>query len=375
MRRRSVLLLAAPFVLVRATQARLPRGGVVYYHGPGDLVPGASWWGGLRGYSSVTANIRKCINVRRSSDNATLDIGLINGTLDQTTAAAFAGADVVGTGSISGYTFTFTGGAIGDGVYGGRLGTVITGGSSGAWTVDCPGHISQTVASTTFTVRKGLYVATEYDQSGNGIDLTQSNTAQQLQLFLYGLKNGTLPYMSANIASSVSGAQGGKYGTQWMATAGAVNLGTVFSLSAYIQPMPIGASGMIIAGPPTGKLAFYTHANGPSGTEVINLGNGGSGELSSAFGNSNTTWFTLEAVVNGASSLQYFNGAVTNTTTMSAVAVNEQIGIMGSPNVGTDYGSIEAGVGNRTESGGWGSTAFTPTQYAALTADKVAYWS
>ena len=61
------------------------------YVGPGDIIRGASWWGGLRAYNAAYAAAGgKAVTVRRASDNAMMDIGVLaSGDLDTASAAAF----------------------------------------------------------------------------------------------------------------------------------------------------------------------------------------------------------------------------------------------------------------------------------------------
>jgi hypothetical protein len=351
-----------------AAFAWLPHGSASYV-GPGDYVPGASFWCGLRGYSNATANTPKAINVRRSSDNATMDIGLINGTLDQATAATFAGTDATGTGSISGLNLTFTGGHVGDSVAGPgvRLGTVIAGGSSPNWTVQNPGNFAESVASTTITLTYGLYVPVCYDQSGNvnhGYQTTYS--ALQPQLFLYGPNN--LPYFSSNLyAACCTGDGGGHYGTQYWVTSNSISLSSTFSLSVYFIPTPIGASTIILDTP---AWAFYQHANSSQTTNIIN-----GGGLSTALGGSSTTWYAAQIIYNSSSGVMYLNGAVTASGATTPVTPTvSTLGVMAQNYSGApDPNSSEPFVGNVTEFGVW-PVAFTSAQYQALGADQVSYW-
>lgn len=62
-----------------------------FYSGPGDVVPGATAFWGVRAYSRAAGNANTpAINVRRSSDNATMDINVLSaGALDVATLNAF----------------------------------------------------------------------------------------------------------------------------------------------------------------------------------------------------------------------------------------------------------------------------------------------
>jgi len=114
------------------------------YTGPGDVVPGATAWWGLRAYSSATSG-SKAANICRASDSTCEDINtLSDGNFDTATAASFC-------------------------------------------------------ASTTCTIH------TLYDQTGNGYDLTQSVVVFRPMLTLNCL--GSLPcitFMSRDTGTSTS---------------------------------------------------------------------------------------------------------------------------------------------------------------------------
>src|SRR6516162_198744 len=103
--------------------------------GPGDVVPGATAWWGLRGYNAAVSNgVTKSVNIRRASDNATQDFVILsNGNLDTASIATF----------ISGTTG---------------------------------------------------FVTKLYDQSGNGNDQAQAAAANQPQIFLNAISS--LPEIS-----------------------------------------------------------------------------------------------------------------------------------------------------------------------------------
>lgn len=159
------------------------------YSGPGDLIVASAAYM-LRGYSAATANAARLVNLRRSSDNSTLDFGLSNGNLDQTSVAAWGGVNASGSGSIAGTTLTFTGGVIGGQVTGVGVsaGTVIVSGASPTWTV----NISQTVASTALVVANALFITTLYDQAGVR-DATQATAANQPYLALNSCGTNSRP--------------------------------------------------------------------------------------------------------------------------------------------------------------------------------------
>jgi hypothetical protein len=109
---------------------------ITQYQGPGDI-QAAKCWGGLRAYSLATAGT-KFINLRASGNNATADFNTLpNGLPDTASIGSFLTAN---------------------------------GGS--------------------------LFVTKLYDQSGNGLDWSQSTAASQPAFVLNGL--GSLPIMNGN---------------------------------------------------------------------------------------------------------------------------------------------------------------------------------
>lgn len=85
------------FILLIAAGIILPTGAWCFYtretyRGPGDRVPGAIAYYGLRGYNAKYARpgINPAIEIRRASDNATQDIAILrNGALDIASANSF----------------------------------------------------------------------------------------------------------------------------------------------------------------------------------------------------------------------------------------------------------------------------------------------
>jgi hypothetical protein len=62
------------------------------YSGPGDVLPGAIGWWGLRAYNGVAVG-KRAVNLRRDSDNATQDFStLANGSLDTASITTFKGS-------------------------------------------------------------------------------------------------------------------------------------------------------------------------------------------------------------------------------------------------------------------------------------------
>lgn len=251
---RFLLALALALVSVPAS-AQGPLGGfplagffpLTTYVGPGDVIPGATAWYGLRGYSSGIAGTGNvpAITVRRASNNALANIVILTtGALDIATANGFAGTDAVCTGTAAasttisftgctstptaGDTLTSTGGtgAFTQPVYIASCGS-FTGGAG-----SCTLNTAQTVTGVTVTAQIALLVTKIFDQSGNGVHLTQSTNATQPQLLpscLNGLPclyfNGSQmlvnattcaatgqPWFAATVATSLSNNQGGTAG-------------------------------------------------------------------------------------------------------------------------------------------------------------------
>lgn len=172
--------------------------GPVGYTGPGNFATAVGAYM-LRAYSSATQSTTQCVNLRRSSDNATQDFGLINGNLDQGAIAAFGGVNATGTGAITGTTLTFTGGVIGGQVTGGTVaaGTLITAGTSPTWTV----NISQTVVSATLTVANALFPTVLYNQLTPGTnDAVQATAGNQPYLALNAINGRASIWFTNNSA-------------------------------------------------------------------------------------------------------------------------------------------------------------------------------
>jgi hypothetical protein len=143
---------AGPYPATGNSPGAGPTAPLTHFVGPGDIVSGAAAFYGLRAYNAAYATgSNKAINVRRASDNTTMDILILaNGNLDVATATTF-------------------------------------------------------LAATTG------YITEWYDQSGNGNHMVQATAGTQPQLLLTGA-NG-LPTVAANgsqnlatIGSPASGA-------------------------------------------------------------------------------------------------------------------------------------------------------------------------
>jgi hypothetical protein len=176
------------------TQVGGKGGGAAYSAGPGDIIPGAYFWGGLRGYSAAYAatGTGLGVNVRRASDNTRQDIVILqNGALDIATANTFAGTDATCTGSMVGTT-TLTVSSCTSGTL--KVSDTITGagivqpmfitaiGTCGAPPGTCTVNAAQTFGSQTITAQVALFLHDIYDQSGNNRGLTQGTNATEPQL-------------------------------------------------------------------------------------------------------------------------------------------------------------------------------------------------
>jgi len=167
------------------------------YIGPGNVASGATVWYGLRAYNASYATASgKAVNLRRASDNTTCDFDVnFSGALGNSdggcslggglSLAAFATTDATCTGTAAASTtLTVTGCSTTP-----HVGSTITGlgftqpvfatavsVSAGSGTITM--NKAQTVTSVATTLTYGLYIATFYDQTGNGINATASGTAQ-----------------------------------------------------------------------------------------------------------------------------------------------------------------------------------------------------
>ena len=185
------------------------------YTGPGDIAAGASLWVGLRAYkASYATGSNPAVIVRRAKDNTTQTINILaNGALDVASAASFAGTDATCSGSTSGSSTTLivTGCSGTIQAYDPISGTGVTQPAfavscsivSGAGT--CTLNQAQNIASAvTITFQDALFVGTWYDQSGNGINATQSTNASQPQLLLTGGGGGTSPAVYCNLTGNTN---------------------------------------------------------------------------------------------------------------------------------------------------------------------------
>lgn len=345
MRRRA--LLAGCGAVLCGGQGRLLRVAppVSSYVGPGDIVSGATYFWGLRGYNNAGAapGTTNAVRVVRLSDNAEQDVVILSsGALDMTSATTFAGTDATGTGAIALTALTFTGGTIGDVVTGSGVtaGTFIVSGSSPNWTV----NKSQTVTSTTLTLTYGLKVKTIYDQTASGINMTQTTAANQPYLVPGYAPNGTGPGMvflggqtlgPANAAL----AQVLTWGVVAMRNAATTSYNAIMGGSAQIQ------------------IGFNNSAN----SMILSLNT-----TDSTVAANDNSWHSVQAVANGAASIIYADGTTgtTGSGTSGTATANIGSGNLG----GTAYMN-----GAINQVGLWPS-AFSAGNRTSMVANDQAFW-
>ena len=192
------------------------------YTGPGDIVPNAAMWWGLRAYNKAFAVASSAaINVERASDSTTEDIHVLSsGALDIASAMAFAGTDAVCTGTISSTTLSITSCASGtlhvnDPISGAGVspGTIISSiGTCGSGSGTCTLNIPSTVSSSeTVTATVALSIMKFYDQTGSGNTQNAIQFSSAFQLVPNCL--GALP----------CGVAVGRINTGYLATITAIN--------------------------------------------------------------------------------------------------------------------------------------------------------
>lgn len=281
------------------------------YTGPGDLIAGAIGWWGLRAYSAATIGT-KAIQLIASSDtgltgNTSDFVTLADGSLDVASIAAFLAAN--------------------------------------------PG--------------KTLYVKTLYDQTGNGFDLTSfAQTNNYVPKFqLAGL--GALPVILQDNSN--------------------MNLTSGLDAAPRITAAsPITIVAVVNSTSPGGQLGFELNEEAGNADRVYGQFNFGGTHpdtinlqesvattfyVSSHMACTDSSWHSIAAVYNAASSVGYVDGS--GTAFASAVALPShstyQFGAFGSA-----YGSSSM-IGKGVECGLWPS-AFSATQTAAINANQRAYW-
>jgi hypothetical protein len=334
-----------------------PSGSVGYGPFLGDMVPGASAWGGLRAYSAVYAAANgKAVSLRRAKDNVTCDFDFVAtgrlGTSDASCSlggglslATFATQDATASCTIAGATATCTGGSSLP-----HAGSTITGagltqpcfaaaagsGTAASFTIALAGLTGSSFCGAigvaemmTFTY--GLYATILYDQTGNGFNITEASSAKQ-PLLLPSCSN-SLPCMWYNIAVATN---------------------MTVSVTA-LKPYTVGQT-IYNYGTANSLVASYS-----SGFHIyVNLAGAANGQFDcgSALINplSNNAWHSVLGICNGSlGSFTVDNSTVAgNSGTVSNNALN--IGINSTANNFTGF---------MTEIGLW-PFAFSSAQQAAL---------
>jgi hypothetical protein len=319
------------------------------YVGPADVVisPTAFW--GLRAVNaSYAAAHSSILIVRRASDSTTQTINaLSNGSLDIASAVTFGGVHITTTGSISGTTLTATGVQKGDTVTGTGVtpGTYIITGAGSSWTV----NISQTVASTSMTFSYALYITSMTDQSGNGRTMTQATTTRQPQL-LPGLLSGkNLPVVNGPRSDAGDGA--------WVSFGGAFTIAQPVTLS-YIAQRNNALTSLQ-------DLVYLISGDGPS--NAANTWQMAAPTVRQ-FTAADSTWHSMQAIYNGASSAGYLDGsAVTLGGSPGTTGITPTVAIGASSSNNNQF------YGWWTEVGVW-SSALNATQAANMNTNQKNYY-
>jgi hypothetical protein len=236
------------------------------YRGPGDIVPGATAYYGLRAYNAAYAapGTNKAINVRRASDNTTADIVILpTGSLDTATAKTFCAATI-------------------------------------------------------------CYVARWYDQTGNGHDITQYNESQQPELTFSGY--GGFPAVAFNYSQMtyLSGSFPWVSGNQpWGAQVALLNV----SPSNWYEPIfDYGTTDInesLFALTYVGRSAAYQFSASVYGTDELS-GIPTTAPAAAAFYSTGTA---LGGYVNGVNWQQFFNSSSITGTNFVLGGSPTQVGI------------------------------------------------
>jgi hypothetical protein len=308
---------------------------------PGDIVPSASLWAGMRAYNSILATngTTFAIQVTRVSDSVACDVLLTNrGALGLTVATcngstqgglspeAFAGTDASGSGSISGTTLTFTGGHVGDVVTGTGVspGTYIVSGSSPTWTV----YPSQTVVSTTLALSKALLCNRVYDQ-------TIASNVGWSNIFnnVYFVPTGGSPSGKA----------------PWCATDGTSGLNETMPGGNISQPVSISSVNFRR----TGSTSAAIVQNGSSQAFTGFIYNSANhveiyaGADLTQISATDAVWHAFHAIINGGSSTIMIDGSLSSISNPGAGSLGDSVGlniVSGSSSGGTAGGGSEWGI-------------------------------
>ena len=328
------------------------------YQGPGDIVSGATAWYGLRAYNgAATTGTQKAINIRRASDNTTTDIYILTtGNLDTATAASFAGTDATATCSTSGSSTTLSCTSASSTPHANDpiSGTGIT---QPAYIVSCGRsqpcgtctmNVAQNIASAeTVTFQVALFVTEMYDQTGNGHNITQSISAQQIQLFQVCINGLPCTYFNGS--------------NQFLASASVSWPNAPVTVSVVAQHTVVGG----------GTSVLYGGANSQTWG---GFGNANNVAYIRAFSNATApatdkVWHAVTYLYGSSTGINV-DGVLTSN---SIGTLNLGTGVMywGGNSYNSGYGSQF--VGYATEFGLWPS-AFTSTQQTNICHNQYIYW-
>lgn len=335
------------------------------YSGPGDIVSGASFWYGLRGYNAAHANnSTKAINVRCGSGanvGATFDVTIISGQLDNATAFNTCANDGTFTATIATTVLSVT--ALGSGqitsgdqisgvgvlnpTYVVSPGTCV----SGAVVPPCTFNISQsqTVSvGVSMTAAGNLHVSKWYDQvAGNNCGAASCDAVQAtaaLQPLLLANCFNALPCVAYNNALSLVLTSANNF----TPATGTASLSAVYERTGAVT----GGGTTVGMASPLDRMTYGLSAN---------QARVGAGTLLGATANDNTA-HAVNAGINGASSFVNVDGTATSGTTTSSTTA-------GAPQIGSN-----ATMGYVTEGGFWDNVVFTSPQQASMHTNQSAYW-
>lgn len=276
------------------------------YTGPGDIVSGASLWVGLRAYTAAiaAAATQKLINIRNTATSETCDV------------------------------------------------IVATNGGFGK-VANCSASSSGDTVAVFCAESSGSCAVTEaYDQSGNGLDVSQSTAADQPSLLLSG-------------CGFTFGGGGPCVSFPGVASNGLISSGTV----TYVTALSVFATAnWAAAGDVTGQHTAFDME--------LNYGSSIAGNIGYDVGNayvylaaSTSTWLAVVGVGSTTTNqaLVGANGTNANGTT-AALSNNSTV----------QWGMRSNGAapmnGMSTEAGHWNSLQFNSTQITNLTSNTRTYW-
>lgn len=179
------------------------------YVGYGDILPGATVFGGLQLYNRAYAVLNgKAVNLKRASDGTASDFNFLpNLSFDIASANTFAGVDATATASATASTTLNLTSASSTPHVGSTIAAapnqpcyVVSVGSFSGGTGTVVVNQAQTLSAVPISLQYGLAVAKIYDQTGNGNDLTPVSTLP----WLYPKGINGLPAIDTNAAMRVT---------------------------------------------------------------------------------------------------------------------------------------------------------------------------